>query len=136
MFETKLLILFILLSLFFSFFLLYPLYLRDNKPAFYKGTWRVIGSIFRNRYGVFWVLILYFGINIFFVAGFFTQEYFIRFLAMLLYFSIFMPVFLWYPYHLKEKRPEKYKGIWRLIGDWLGDPKNAFPSWRDNESKK
>ncbi|MEW5953480.1 MAG: hypothetical protein AB1815_07025 [Bacillota bacterium] len=136
MLEIKLLIVFLLLSLLFSFLLLYPLYLRDSHPDRYKGTYHAIESVFGNRYGVIWVLLLHWGLMVSFVVGHFTDKFLIKVLAMLLYFSLFIPLFLWYPYYLKKRRPEKYKGIWRRIGEWLGDPISAFPSWRNRGNEK
>lgn len=125
------LLIFSLITLLFAFILLYPFYLQGHAPARYKGAWRAIGSMFKNRYGAIWVLIVYLGINVFTVADIFTRKHFIGLLATFIYFSLFTPVFLWYPFYLKERRPEKYRGIWKRIGEWLGDPRVAFPSSRD-----
>ena len=123
-------LIFLLTTLLFAFILLYPFYLRDSRPTHYKGFWRVIGFLFKNRYGAIWVLNVYLAVSVFFIAGSFTQRYLIRLLAMLLYLALFTPIFLWYPYYLKEKRPERYKGIWRNIGKRRKDPRIAFPRWR------
>lgn len=117
-----------LASLLLAFVLLYPFYLREQRPTHYRGIWRAVGSTFRNRYGAIWVLNLYFGSSLSITVGSLTQSRSLRLLAWMLYFLIITPTLLWYPFHLKEKSPEKYKGIWRLIGEWLGDPGIAFPS--------
>jgi hypothetical protein len=82
-----------------------------------------------NRYWVVWLLNFYLGLNVSFIVGSFTQKSF-GLIAGLLYFLLLTPVFLWYPFHLKEKKPEKYKGIWKRIGEWIGDPRDSFPTWR------
>ena len=122
------LFIFLLITLPFAFILLYPYYLRDKKPASYIGVWRVIGSIFRNRYGAAVVLHVYLAVSIPRLVGVFTQQDpTIGWLAIIIYLLVVTPTLLWYPLHLKDKRPEKYKGIWRRIGEWLGDPRIAFP---------
>lgn len=119
-------LIFFLLCLLLAFVLLYPFYLKDHKPAHYKGIWRAIGIVFRNRYGVIWLTNFYLALNVSHVAGYFTNNKLMKIMIMLLYFLLFTPVFLWYPFHLKYKRPEKYKGTWRRIGEWLGNPRDAF----------
>lgn len=119
-----------LLSLLAAFVLLYPFYLRDTTPARYKGIWQSIGSAFGNRYGAIYALNIYWGLNVGLVVGIFTEKSFIPFMAVLLYILLFTLVFLWYPFHLKEKKPEKYKGVWKRIGEWMGDPRDAFPNLR------
>lgn len=118
-----------------AFVLLYPFYLRDHKPERYKGIWRAIGSLLgNNRYWVVWLLNLYLALSVSFVVTSFTQKS-IGLIAGLLYFSFFSPIFLWYPFYLKEQKPEKYKGIWRRIGEWIGDPREAFPNLRKKQKR-
>jgi len=123
-------LIFFLLYLFSAFLLLYPFYLRDHKPARYKGVWQKIGTLFgNNRYWVIWLLNFYLGLGLSNVVGFFAPKY-IGLIVALLYFLFSSLIFLWYPFHLKDKKPEKYKGIWKRIGEWIGDPRDAFRNLR------
>jgi len=126
---------YLLLSLLAAFVLLYPFYLRDTTPARYKGTWESIGSAFGNRYGAIYALNIYWGLNVGLAVGVFTKKFSIPLITVLLYFLLFTPVLLWYPFHLKGKKPEKYKGIWRRIGEWIGDPRDAFPNLRKKQKR-
>lgn len=111
-----------------TFFLLYPFYLRDKHSKYYKGVWLLIGDLFKNRYGVIIVLNGLIGncINIIIVT--YTHKRLFAVIAMAIYLIFVSFVVLWYPFYLKEKKPYKYKNIWKFIGEWLGDPQIAFPS--------
>ncbi|GAW29883.1 hypothetical protein [Carboxydocella sp. ULO1] len=111
----------------YAFFLLYPFYLRDKQPQRYKGIWLEIGTLFRNRYGALIVLNITLGLTINFIIKSYTNNGAFGFISMIVYYLIFSTTFLWYPFYLKEKKASKYKGIWKVIGDWIGDPRSAFP---------
>lgn len=119
---NNLLLLFdIAVPLLFAFILLYPFHLRDNKPQHYKGIWLLLGTFIKNRYGAVWMLNVGLGIDIGNKIRSCTQNYLLGIIATSIWILFFGGIFLWYPFHLKHKRPEKYQGIWKTIGEWLGE---------------
>lgn len=102
---------------------LYPFHLRDKKPARYRGIWAAIGGFFGNRYSALWLLNMFTGLFIFNFVAVFAEGFIPRMAAMLVFFVIILPIYQWYPFYLKEKKPAKYRGIWKRIGDWLGEPR-------------
>lgn len=105
----------------FAFLLLYPFHLRDNNPQHYKGIWLLIGNILVNRYGAIWLLNVCLGINIGNEAWISTHNYLLGSAITIIWISFFGFIFLGYPFYVKHKRPEKYKGLWKAIGEWLGE---------------
>lgn len=100
------------------FFLLYPFYLRDNKPEKHKGIWLLIGQIFKNRSGSLCFIILYLGFSIGTIVGQQKNNQHLGALLLVIWIGFSYLCLLWYPYHLKHNRPEKYTGLWRTIGEW------------------
>ncbi|ODA40003.1 hypothetical protein DSBG_3209 [Desulfosporosinus sp. BG] len=45
---------------------------------------------------------------------------------MITYLLLFSLIIMWYPFYLKYKNPKKYKGFWKIVGEWLGEPRDAF----------
>lgn len=118
-----LLFLYFVTNLLAGFFLLYPFYLRDKKPQYYKGIWLWVGTIFKNRGGAVYFLIILSGFSIGNIIELLTQIFDLplKILVTGAWITFFGLVFLCYPFHLKHKSPEKYQGIWRAIGEWLGE---------------
>jgi len=61
------------------------------------------------------------------MAGDFTKNRIIQYGAGVFFVLSLMLPLLWYPYYLRRKQPEKYRGTWKRIGDWMGDVNEAFP---------
>ncbi|MEW6171587.1 MAG: hypothetical protein AB1510_00755 [Bacillota bacterium] len=122
-------LIFLLISLLLASVLLYPFYLKDHKSARYKGVWQKIGTLFGNRYWVVWWLNFNLGLGLSNVVDSFAFKY-TGLIAAPLYVLFSSLIFLWYPFNLKDKKPEKYKGVWKRIGEWIGDPRDAFPNLR------
>lgn|GEM_PF-6403058 len=104
-----------------AFILLYPFYLRDNRPSSYKGVWRAIGNYTRDRYGSVWLLIITGGGTLFLITSNYIQEPAFH-LALVLVYLFFSGLLLLYPYHLKYSSPERYVGFWKNLGEWMGEP--------------
>lgn len=109
-----------------AFILLYPFYLRDNRPSGYKGIWRYIGSYIRDRYGSVWLLIIIGGGTLFMITSNYIQEPAFHIILVVVY-LIFSSLLLLYPYHLKYCFPERYVGFWRNLGEWMGEPLVDLP---------
>ena len=109
---------------------LYALHLRDKKPGRYRGIWAAIGGFFGNRYSAVWLLNMFTGLAIFNFVAAFAEGFLPRIAAMLAFFVIISPIYQWYPFYLKEKKPAKYRGIWKRIGDWLGEPRLSMTAPR------
>jgi len=115
----------ILLNLLMAFVLLYPFYLRDNRPSSYRGVWKSIGSYTRDRYGSVWLLIVTCGGTLFLITSNYIDEFAFHLILVLVY-LIFSGLLLLYPYHLKYSFPERYVGFWRNLGEWMGEPPVAL----------
>lgn len=106
-----------------AFIFLYSFHLRDKRNARYSGVWSAIGDFFGYRYGAVWLLNMFTALAVSnFVSGI-AGRFVPGLVAMLAFFLLFTPAFLWYPLHLREKNPAKYRGTWKRIGDWLGGPR-------------
>lgn len=87
----------------------------------------MIGSLFKNRYGSFWFFNFFSGMSIFNIVLLYTHKIILSLILMIIYYLLFSIIILWFPFFLKYKQPKNYRGIWKKIGEWLGDPLIAFP---------
>ncbi|MFZ5642250.1 MAG: hypothetical protein ACOY46_01515 [Bacillota bacterium] len=123
MYTTWLLL---ILNICVAFIMLYPFYLRDKKPSKYRGIWFIIGDFLKDRHGAVWMLIILLGGLIFNISAYYIQGPLLYTLLIIGY-MIFSVTVLLYPYHLKYKTPERYVGLWKSMGEWMGEPLIAIP---------
>lgn len=112
----------VLLNILTAFVLLYPFYLRDNRPSSYRGIWKSIGSYTRDRYGAVWLLIISCGGTLFLITSHYIPEPAFYLILVLVVYLTFSGLLLLYPYHLKYSYPERYVGFWKTLGEWMGEP--------------
>lgn len=111
----------VLLDMTAAFILLYPFYLRDRRPSDYRGVWKAIGSFTGDRHGSVWLLIVLCGGTFFMITSNHTFSL-LLYSAVVAAYLIFSGLLLLYPYYLKYRFPERYVGIWRNVGEWMGEP--------------
>ncbi|ADG83588.1 hypothetical protein [Thermincola potens] len=111
-----------------AFLLLYPFHIRDYDPKRHLELWLWIRAFFKNKSGAVSGIIMFSAIGIFEAIIMGTQNIPFGVITVLIWISFVGGVFR-YPYYLKHKKPEKYKGFWKTIGEWLSES----PS---NEGKK
>lgn len=119
-------LIFLFTILIIGFLLLYPFYLKENKPERLKGIWVKLEYFCGNRYGAIWIIYIFLGLSIFNITSIYVNELVLKLIIVLIYFILIGFIFLWYPYYLRYKKNNRYNGIWKFIGDWMGDPFEVF----------
>ena len=104
------------------FILLFPFRSKENRSIPEKG---LIRGLLKNRFGAVHVLNNLVLVAILSTLLAYTRDLLKSIIITLIF--IMLPTFiLWYPNYLEKKHPDKYKGIWIKIGNWLGDPRDVF----------
>jgi uncharacterized membrane protein YozB (DUF420 family) len=116
--ETIFILVVFCCTLLFFFLLLYPFYLRDNKPEQYNGIWLFIGEILKGRHRSLFIINIYLGMLIGTIVSQQTNNSHLGAASLAIWIFSFYVLFLLHPYNLKHYRPEKYTGLWRIIGEW------------------
>lgn len=110
---------FILPLLLYSFLLLFPFYLKQKKPQKYKGVWLFIGEILRTRFNALMGLNFLIGHHLNIVIGLISGSPTIGYACMVAYLVIITPAVFWYPFFIRESKPESFRGLIKVIADWM-----------------
>ena len=109
------------ITLLVAFLLLYPFHIRDYNPKRHLELWLWIRAFFKNRSGAISGVMICSAVGIIQAIIMGTQNIPLGVITALIWMSFFGGIFR-YPYYLKQKKPEKYKGLWKTIGEWLREP--------------
>lgn len=110
----------IVFIMFCAILLLLPFHTKEKQINSRKRT-------LKNRFGALFVLNNIIFMTILGTLWRFIDHFLISIIISLIYYVLAAFILL-YPNFLQRKHLDKYKGIWKDIGDWLGDPREVFPT--------
>ncbi|SHH04821.1 hypothetical protein SAMN02745221_01554 [Thermosyntropha lipolytica DSM 11003] len=110
----------------FAFVLLLPFHLKDVNSRYYRGFLKFIPDLLKTRYYACMLLFVVTGIIVGNTARVVSESIVFGLLCIIIFIIIIFPFFFWLPFVIRNLFPDKYKGIWKKIGDWLEGPRYLF----------